>query len=137
MSREIEDLDTRFQPRAQAWLEIMQRYVLPLQFNGYKIEIRETFRDAARQEMLMNQGASKVKVGYHNFGLAFDFIVFDAQGIYDVNDASGAYKAGGLVAEALGCEWGGRWKDFADLGHIQFRPGAITIADLQARMITA
>ena len=126
----IESLDVRFQPRAQAWLECFSAYVLPARWPGFKCRILETRRDRARQADLLAHDASRVKVGYHNFGLALDWAVFDPKGLYLGDDSTGVYTAGGLIAEALGCEWGGRWISLKDYGHLQYRPGGVTIATL-------
>lgn len=56
----------------------------------------------------------------HNFGIAFDIGVFDAQGHYF--DESPAYGVVGPLGEALGLEWGGRWVSFKDRPHYQLRP---------------
>jgi peptidoglycan L-alanyl-D-glutamate endopeptidase CwlK len=126
----IESLDVRFQPRAQSWFECYSAYVLPARWPGFKVRITETRRDAIRQEALAAQGASKLKLGYHNFGLGLDFAVFDDHGVYEVNDSQGVYSAAGHIAKALGMEWGGDWQTFKDYGHLQFRPDGCTIETL-------
>jgi peptidoglycan L-alanyl-D-glutamate endopeptidase CwlK len=130
VSREVKDLDIRFQPLVQAWQEVVTAYVFPLRFNGFKVRITETYRDPARQEMLQNQGASQVKLGYHQVRRAFDFAIFDHAGVYLVNDTSGAYTAAGSVGEALGMTWGGRWKGLVDLGHLEWRVPGKSAEDL-------
>jgi hypothetical protein len=109
-----------FQPLAQAWHEMVQSYVFPVRFPGYKVRILETLRSAERQAELKATGASKLTVGLHQTGRAFDFAVFDPSGIYIQTGTDGTYEACGQIAEALGCEWGGRWATFKDLGHVQF-----------------
>jgi len=116
----IDALRMDFQPRAQAWVEMVTAYILPIRWNGYKARIIETLRSAERQAELQAQGASKLKVGLHQTGRAFDFAVFDNLGVYLKDDNTGVYTACGQAAEALGCEWGGRWPTFKDLGHIQW-----------------
>jgi D-alanyl-D-alanine carboxypeptidase-like protein len=134
----IDKLRVDFQPLAQAWQEIVQAYVFPLRFPGYKVRIIETMRSAERQAELLAKGASKLKVGLHQTGRAFDFGVFDDGGLYLPNDHRGVYTVCGQVAEVLGCEWGGRWSTFKDLGHIQFlRPGqTVHMALVEAGLVT-
>jgi peptidoglycan L-alanyl-D-glutamate endopeptidase CwlK len=127
----IDSLDLRFQPRAQSWFEFYSAWVLPARWPGFKVRITETKRDTIRQAELEAKGASKLKLGYHNFGLALDFAVFDDHGVYLIDDSQGVYTAAGHVAKALGLEWGGDWATFKDLGHIQYRPDDVTIAKLQ------
>lgn len=135
ITNDINKLILPFQPVVQAWLEMVSAYLLPARWPGYKVRITETLRDTVRQEELAAKGASKVKVGYHNFGRAFDFAIFDDHGVYETNDSQGVYLACGQIAEALGCEWGGRWETFKDLGHVQFRPDGVTIHDLDGDLI--
>jgi peptidoglycan LD-endopeptidase CwlK len=116
----IEKLRLDFQPRAQGWLEIVQGYLLPLRYSGYKVRVTETLRSGERQAELQAKGASKLKAGLHQTGRAFDFACFDEQGVYLRDDKTGVYMACGQVAEALGCEWGGRWTTFKDFSHIQW-----------------
>lgn len=116
----ISALRLDFQPLAQAWLEMVQAYLLPARFPGYKVRITETLRSAERQAELKAQGASKLTVGLHQTGRALDFACFDETGVYITTDKDGVYEACGQIAEALGCEWGGRWQTFKDLSHIQW-----------------
>lgn len=97
-----------------------------------KIDARfhETLRDRIRQGELEASGASKNKVGWHNFGRAWDFGVY-INGIYQRDDRSGLYLKCGFIGMALGCRWGGNWdmdKNIGegnenDLGHLEFHPG--------------
>jgi len=116
-----------FQPLAQAWLEIVQGYVLPARFPGYKVRITETLRSGERQAELQANGASRLKVGLHQTGRAFDFAVFNAMGVYVTTGSDGSYFACGKVAEALGCESGAFWPTFKDLGHVQHLGNHLTV----------
>ena len=109
-----------FQPLAQAWKEMVESYMLPLRFPGFKMRITETLRSGERQAELQANGASRLKIGLHQTGRAFDFACFDETGVYITTDKAGVYEACGQVAESLGCEWGGRWQTFKDYGHIQW-----------------
>jgi len=93
------------------------------------VDVLETLRDRERQKMLRKQGASKVNVGWHQFGLAADLGVF-VDGVYQVDDRLGRYLKIGFVAMAFGCRWGGNWDmdnhigegGENDLGHIEYHP---------------
>ncbi len=69
------------------------------------------------------QRVTNARPGYswHNFGVAWDFVVFDAKGepLWD----SPLMKKCGEIAESLGLEWGGRWTSFPDIPHIQIKTG--------------
>ena len=123
----ISALRLDFQPLAQAWQEMVQGYVLPARFPGFKMRITETKRDAARQAEVLANGKSNLKLGLHNVGRALDFMIADAMGVYISDGLHPAYEACGLVAEALGCKWGGHMDMDAakpgvqgDYDHIQY-----------------
>ena len=118
-----DSLEPKFRQVALSWSEIVTAYLLPLRFPGYRFRIMETTRSKERQAELEAGGKSKVKVGFHNFGLALDFGLFGDMGVYITDGNHPAYLACGQVAEAFGCVWGGRWEKFKDSGHIQYSHG--------------
>lgn len=127
----IDVLDIRFQPIATAVCEVMASYVIPVRFNGYKMRVMETRRDANRQKQVFADGASKNKIGWHNFGLAVDVGFFEPEkGKYLGDDSTGIYRALGFVAMSFGCRWGGNWDGDTiinepgenDLGHFEYHP---------------
>lgn len=125
----LDSLDSKFRQIVQAWSEIVTAYLLPVRFPGYKFRLMETFRSKERQADLEAGGKSKVKVGWHNYGLAVDFGLFGDMGVYITDGDHPAYLACGQVAEAFGCVWGGRWTGFKDSGHIEWHPGK-TLQDM-------
>jgi len=135
----IESLDVRFQPIAQSWQEIMTGYVVPVRFRGYVVRRLETRRTLARQSSVLADGASNLKIGWHNFGLALDFGVFAPDGTYEKDDRTGIYRAAGFVAMALGMRWGGNWDRDTnieepgenDRGHIEYHPDGVTLDSLK------
>ncbi len=76
---------------------------------------------------------TNAKAGYswHNFGVAWDFVVFDAKGrpLWD----SPLMAKCGRIAESLGLEWGGGWTGFKDTPHIQVKTGC-TMAEARQRV---
>jgi peptidoglycan L-alanyl-D-glutamate endopeptidase CwlK len=68
---------------------------------------------------------------WHNFGVAWDFVVFDT------NDRplweSPLMERCGRIAEALGLEWGGSWRSLVDTPHIQIKT-AFTLAEARQRL---
>lgn len=133
-------LDIRYQPIAQNWKEIVSAYLLPQRFPGYSVRVTETRRTLARQEAVLADKASTLLIGWHNFGLAFDFGVFGPDGTYEKTDKTGIYRACGYVGMALGLRWGGNWdRDNIiqepgenDLGHLEHHPNGVTLAELKA-----
>jgi peptidoglycan L-alanyl-D-glutamate endopeptidase CwlK len=69
----------------------------------------------------------------HNFGVAWDIGVFDANGKYLGN--SPLYKKAAQTALAAGIahlEWGGNWKSFPDQPHYQYATG-LSISQVRAK----
>ena len=126
----MDTLDIRFQPIAQNWFEMVTAYALPQRFPGHKARVIETRRTLARQDEVATIGASQLRVGYHNFGLALDFAIFGEEGLYLKDGNHPAYLCAGQIAEALGCVWGGRWK-MKDSGHIEYHPDGVTLDSLR------
>jgi hypothetical protein len=123
MNNSLDSLRPQFRQVAVAWSEIVKAYLIPIRFPGYRMRITETLRSPERQVELESTGKSKVKVGWHNYGLALDFALTDDSGVYVANGADPAYLACGQVAEAFRCVWGGRWASFMDASHLEFHPG--------------
>lgn len=96
---------------------------------GHDVRVLDGLRSRETQEMLAERGASRVRLGWHNVGLAWDFGIF-LDGRYERDDQSGLYGLCGTIGEVLGCVWGGRWDirpdlpgQQADSGHIEWHPG--------------
>lgn len=68
---------------------------------------------------------------WHNFGVAWDFVVFDDRGqpLWD----SQLMERCGRIGEELGLEWGGSWKGFKDKPHLQLKMG-LTLAQARQRV---
>lgn len=102
--------------------------VAAFQAAGMPIRIVEGVRSCERQDALYAQGRTKpgnivtnAKCGdsYHQYGVAVDF-VFRKEG-YGATDEQ--WEILGRAGEALGFEWGGRWKSFPDKPHFQLTLG--------------
>src|SRR5437899_1999096 len=116
MGTTISDMRPEAQSIATTWLHIVR--------DDLHIDARvlETLRSEQRQKDLQASGASLVKFGWHQVGLALVWACFrDGQYITDGNDR--LYEQCGQVAEALGCVWGGRWGRLKDSGHWEYHPG--------------
>jgi hypothetical protein len=89
---------------------------------GIELMVFETYRSAARQQALFNQGASKLRtVGVHNYGLACDIVKVAA----GEPSWKGDFSFLGRLARDHGMVWGGDWGDpsvphsFIDAVHVQ------------------
>lgn len=96
---------------------------------GIAIKVISGTRSYDEQNALFAKGRTKpgsvvtnARAGYsnHNFGIAFDIGVFDAQGSYV--EESPLYKVVGSIGTGLGLTWGGNWKTVEDQPHFQLRP---------------
>ncbi|WP_192949248.1 M15 family metallopeptidase [Anoxybacillus flavithermus] len=106
---------------------------------GINIIITQGLRTIEEQNELYAQGRTKpgkivtnAKGGYsyHNFGLAFDFAILNADGSVNWN-VDEKWKRVGALGKSLGLEWGGDWRDFPDYPHFQLTFG-LSLADLRA-----
>ncbi|CCC85682.1 L-alanyl-D-glutamate peptidase [Paenibacillus polymyxa M1] len=110
---------------------------------GIPIVITQGLRTIAEQNELYAQGRTKpgpkvtnAKGGtsYHNFGVAIDFSLLlpDGRSVsWDTQrDGNADHKADWMqvvaIAKELGFEWGGDWKTFTDLPHLQIVFGLST-----------
>lgn len=137
-------------PAAQAvypkWLAAA---ILAARPYGYTVRVIETLRATARQAWLYASGRTRPGPiltrappgeGDHEAGNAWDWVLVNletnAVAWYRGEDVPlrNAYRAVGEASEALGLEWGGRYRDAAghldqygigwDQGHVAMRSGA-------------
>lgn len=129
-SRSLEDLEPSFGAQVEQLLEQMEGA-------GFPIYILETYRSAARQAYLYEQGFSQIRNGgAHELRLAADLGDGrrDSQGrlvLYGASEpawtnaaereemAAEFFAELGARAQALGLEWGGAWRSFYDPAHVQ------------------
>jgi peptidoglycan LD-endopeptidase CwlK len=107
---------------------------------GINVLITQGLRTIAEQNELYAQGRTKpgkivtnAKGGYsyHNFGLAFDIVIQNAEGSLCWNTGDKRWQTVGALGKSLGLEWGGEWRKFPDYPHFQLTFG-LTLADLRA-----
>jgi len=102
---------------------------------GFDLRVVQGLRTFAEQDALFRQRPRVTRArggqSYHNYGLAVDFGFF-VNGKYDGNDLS-LYKRIEAWATTVGLEWGGNWKSFKDLPHVQL-PNAPKTSECLALM---
>ena len=107
---------------------------------GINVKIITGTRTYQEQDALYAQGRGKAGpivtnapggYSWHNFGVGWDFVVFDANG--QPQWESPLMERCGKIAESLGLEWGGHWTGFQDTPHIQLKPSC-TLADARQRV---
>jgi peptidoglycan LD-endopeptidase CwlK len=107
---------------------------------GIYVLITQGYRSIEEQNELYAQGRTKPgKIvtnarggySYHNFGLAFDIVIQNADGSLCWSVADKRWKTVGAIGKSLGLEWGGDWRKFPDYPHFQLTFG-LSLADLRA-----
>ena len=119
-SRDISLLRDDVEVNCRKWLELCK-------VNGLNVLVTQTVRDREYQESLYAQGRTKpgkiVTNGrvptFHSekAGLAFDFCKNVKGHEYDDNDF---FAKAAALAKGMGFSWGGDWKSFPDMPHIQW-----------------
>ncbi len=117
-SRSLEDLDGRFRPLADQLLAQSSAAGIPLR-------VINTLRTQAEQDHNILIGVSWTTHSLHlpqppdGKSLAID--VCPAALLHEKGWAPGApeWQTIGVIGEALGLRWGGRWKKQLDLGHFE------------------
>ena len=111
------------QEKASGWL-------LKCLEEGINVKVICGTRTYAEQAALFAKGRTEpgpkvtnARPGYswHNFGVAWDFVVFDAKG--QPQWESPLMERCGRIAEELGLDWGGSWTGFQDTPHVQLKTG--------------
>ena len=118
MSRRLDDLSPRFKPLAMALLARTVEARIP-------VVIVDTLRTPAEHQANLAKGVSWTKHSKHLDGDAIDICplaVYVAHCTCKLllvgNDT--VWQRLGLLGEALGLRWGGRWTKTPDLGHFEY-----------------
>lgn len=129
-SRDIKDLHPKVAARCKQFIDLCKK-------QNIDILITSTYRDAESQNALYAQGrtapgkkVTNAKGGqsFHNWKVAFDFCPI-VNGKPNWTDVA-LYTKCGEIAESVGLEWAGRWKNFKELAHCQFT-GGLNLLDFQ------
>jgi peptidoglycan L-alanyl-D-glutamate endopeptidase CwlK len=131
-SRSLDDL----LPDVQA---LAERHIAECAKIGIKLLVYCTHRSVEEQDALYAQGRSapgpivtRARGGesYHNFRRAYDCVPLDSHGNAWWSAPVELWERVGQIGEAVGLEWGGRWKRFKDRPHFQLTGGK-TLAQLR------
>lgn len=128
----LAQLRSQARVRAVCWLSACNDLYLPLVFQGFRARITITGRSAKDQEAAKAAGLSDVKLGWHQFGLAWDFAVYDDKGGYVTDGSHPAYALCGQASLPLGCHYpiilsSGR----PDADHVEYHP-SLTLGQMIA-----
>lgn len=129
MSRLISDLHPSIRCKCEVFMQLCTSA-------GLRVLITQTYRTAAEQQALYDQGrtapgkiVTNAPPGYswHEFGRAFDICFLTENG---KATWAGPWEQVGEIGERLEMEWGGRWKK-PDRPHFQ-DTGGMTLAQARA-----
>lgn len=115
---------------------------------GIKIGFSECLRTVAEQDALYAKGRTSpgsivtnckgsTYSSMHQWGVAADFyLIMDVDGDGKTaddafNNSTRIFERVGKLAESIGLEWGGSWKSFKDLPHIQLKDWGSTASKLK------
>jgi hypothetical protein len=98
-----------------------------LKARGYQPLVASAYRSPEEQLRIYRQGRSTVRFSYHcaqekgqPAALAADIV--DARYLWNVPQDHAFWKALGHLARAQGLVWGGDWRTFPDVAHLQLLP---------------
>lgn len=98
---------------------------------GFAVFIVDTLRTAAEHRANLAKGVSWTKHSKHLDGDAIDLCPFEQYALHgpdklNWDSADPVWQKIGVIGEALGLRWGGRWKQ-ADLGHFEYVTPSSTV----------
>jgi len=130
-SRKLEDLNPKV-------AKLCNEFINKCREHGIDVLITSTYRDAASQTALYEQGRTKpgaivtnAKAGqsFHNWKVAFDFVPIVNGKCQWANKE--LFATCGNIAESVGLEWAGRWSGkFKETAHCQYT-GGLSLSDFQ------
>jgi D-alanyl-D-alanine carboxypeptidase len=102
--------------------QLVERLISSAQLMGIELMIYETYRSQNRQQVLFNNGSTKLRtVGDHHYGLACDIVRM----VSGEPSFKGDFSFMGHLAQSCGLIWGGDWgapnikHSFIDSVHVQ------------------
>ena len=123
MSRNLNDLLPIVKIKAQDFIQRCKD-------QGITILVTCTYRSLQEQDILYAQGrtasgsiVTNAKGGqsFHNWRVAFDIVpIVNGKCIWNNN---ALWSKLGQIGQSVGLEWGGSWKSFPDVSHLQYTLG--------------
>lgn len=120
--KKLMSLHEAFRPKVEAVLAALRE-------QGFQPRIVYAWRSVAVQQKLVAEGRSKVRFSFHNAQkpdgtpASYAADIVDRRWLWsEAAERNGFWRALGAAARAQGLIWGGDWKSFRDVAHIQARP---------------
>jgi peptidoglycan L-alanyl-D-glutamate endopeptidase CwlK len=120
--KKLASLDSRLRPKTA-------RILQTLKSEGFKPKIFFAWRSVAVQQRLVEKGNSKVRFSFHNAQKkngtpnAYAADIIDKRWAWGKRaERRGFWDALGQASKAEGLYWGGNWRNFKDVAHVQLFP---------------
>ena len=120
--KKLRSLDPRMRP-------IVEHIIAELAHQGFKPKIFFAWRSVKVQQELKAQGNSTISFSFHNAQKpdgtpnAYAVDIIDRRWAWEKEaETNGFWEALGRLAKAEGLFWGGDWRKFKDVAHVQFHP---------------
>lgn len=112
MDRSLADLSDRFRPLAE-------KLLANIKDAGIDVMVVDTLRTQTEQAAEIASGHSWTSHSKHLTGDAIDLAPL-VNGAIDWNTKNPVWTQMGVIGEALGLVWGGRWHSTPDWGHFEY-----------------
>lgn len=113
MSKSLDDLSPRFQPKA---FELLARLMIA----NIPVIVVDTLRTQEEQEAYIRAGVSWTAKSKHLIGEAIDLVPRSVVQYKGWSPWHPDWEKLGAIGEAIGLVWGGRWRQ-RDLGHFEIK----------------
>lgn len=115
INKSLDGLKPEFREKIDALISDIEK-------EGLNIFVFETTRTKERQALLVKKGFSKTMKSKHIEGLACDFVAKkNGKWSWEISDREvlRTYQRFGELARKHGLTWGGDWKNFVDMPHVE------------------
>lgn len=120
--KKLASLDPRLRPKVEAILAVLKT-------QGFKPKIVYAWRSVEVQHQLVEEGHSRVRFSFHNAQTpdgtpnAYAVDIIDRRWAWNnAAELNGFWDALGATAKTQDLLWGGDWRTFRDVAHVQFFP---------------
>ncbi len=141
IAEQLGSFDARSESNIITLLPVAQKkarlFLQQCKSTGFDVRIISGTRTFAEQNILYAQGrttpgpiVTNARGGQsnHNFGIAWDIGLFDADGSYNQNDADYITVAHQVLPQIANIEWGGNWHSIVDYPHYQLQAVSDNVA---------
>lgn len=124
-----EQIETKLKQVHPTLARKVKAIVKDLEGHGWKPYIGSGWRSIAEQKKIVERGDSTVYFSFHNataengLGCALAVDIVDSR--YGWDSPKRFWTHLGSSATSHGCTWGGSWRNFPDVAHVQLLPNSM------------